>query len=108
MDHYAKYLMEYEELEFKINQKLKEIPKDVFTEADQEAIIQQHFKEENETEKELGNRFKVKKVEEGGSLLESVNRRTEGTDMVGQFWKDIEHEFGAENPEEENDPSEIN
>lgn len=95
-DHYDKFLREYEEMETLLNHKLKQIPKDVVTFADQEAVINDHFKEEESTERKLGNRFKVIPTEkESGSQLESINMRLERDSMIDRFWQDVETEYGT-------------
>lgn len=50
-DHYSKVLREYEELEKKLNDQMNQVPPDLITSADQEAVIKAHFKDEEETER---------------------------------------------------------
>jgi len=78
-----------------LNEKINKVPKDVITDADEQAAIKAHYSEEEATERRLGNKFKVSKIEDGGSSLSSQNFKREGNSKIDQFWSELETEYGV-------------
>lgn len=62
-----------------MNQRALKIPEDVITEADTDFVISAHFREEQLTEKHLGDRYKAKM---DGSQRIKVNTEKDEYDMV--------------------------
>jgi len=53
--------------------KFQEIPDDLITEKDQEAVIAADMRDEEQVETKLGNRFIARDFDETSSSLKSVN-----------------------------------
>ena len=55
--------------------KFNDIPEDLITDKDQEAVIAADMREEEQTEQILGSKFIVREFEETSSSMDSVNQR---------------------------------